>query len=225
MRDEVIFSCLLLTVCGMTIQKRNAEVEEIYVKHNDSGMKTRYEFNDIRISNRRKRWSIGSGNNGDHNSANGNHNIGNTNTKKSKHTNVIDARNERNLRRKRMLKICEKWSIGSNYTGEGNTADNNTNIDNKNTTTNEIGEGNFEHSEQKSDWSIGSNNEGNKNSANGNTNICNNQKQSHENTNVFIAGNVRNNGNNGKKSGTFLYYMVYMSKLLITCFIVRHLIL
>ncbi|XP_063397485.1 uncharacterized protein LOC134681771 isoform X3 [Mytilus trossulus] len=161
MRDEVIFSCLLLTVCGMAIQKRNADEEEIYDRRKDFGMKTRYEFSDIRISNRRKRWIIGSGNNGDHNSANGNQNIGNTNTKKSKHTIVIDARNERNLGRKRRLKICKKWSIGSNYTGDGNTADNNTNIDNKNKITNEIGVGNFEHSEQKSDWSIGSNNEGN----------------------------------------------------------------
>ncbi|VDI43207.1 Hypothetical predicted protein [Mytilus galloprovincialis] len=99
--------------------------------------------------------------------------------------------------KKRILKICKKWSIGSNYTGDGNTADNNTNIDNKNKVTNEIGEEHFEHSEQKSDWSIGSNNEGNKNSANGNTNICNNQKHNHKNTNVFKAGNV---GNNGKKS-------------------------
>ncbi|XP_063397493.1 glycosyltransferase-like protein gnt13 isoform X2 [Mytilus trossulus] len=182
----------------MSIQKRNVDVEEIYGKHNDFGMKTRDEFSDIRISNRRKRWSIGNGNNGDHNSANGNQNIGNTNIKKSKHTNVIDARNERNLGRKRRLKICKKWSIGSNYTGDGNTADNNTNIDNKNKITNEIGVGNFEHSEQKSDWSIGSNNKGNKNSANGNTNICNNQKHSHKNTNVLKAGHVRNNG---KESG------------------------
>ncbi|CAG2244720.1 unnamed protein product [Mytilus edulis] len=134
----------------MAIQKRNADVEEIYGRLNDFGMKTRYDFSDIRISNRRKR----------------------------------------------ILKICKKWSIGSNYTGDGNTADNITNIDNKNKITNEIGVGNFEHSEQKSDWSIGSNNEGNKNSANGNTNICNNQNHNHKNTNVFKAGNV---GNNGKK--------------------------
>lgn len=107
-------------------------------------------------------------------------------------------RNGRHFGRKRMLKICKKWSIGSNYTGDGNTADNNTHIDNKNTITNEIGVGNFEHSEQKSDWSIGSNNEGNKNSANGNTNICNNQKHNHKNTNIFKAANV---GNNRKKIG------------------------
>lgn len=89
-------------------------------------------------------------------------------------------------------------SIGSNYTGDRNTADNNTNIDNKNKIINEIGVGNFEHPERKSDKSIGSNDEGNENSVNGNTNICNNQKHNHNNTNVFKAGNV---GNNGKKRG------------------------
>lgn len=197
MRDEVIFSCLLLTVCGMAIQKRNADPEEIYGRNNDFEKEKRNDFSDIRISNRRKRWSIGSGNKGDHNSASGNRNIGNTNTKKSKHTNVIGAGNEKNFERKRNLKICKKWSIGSNYTGDGNTADNNTNIDNKNKITNGIGEGNFEHFEENSDWSIGSNNEGNKNSANGNKNICNNQKYNYKNTNAFKAGNV---GNNGRKS-------------------------
>ncbi|XP_052074919.1 skp1-protein-hydroxyproline N-acetylglucosaminyltransferase-like [Mytilus californianus] len=139
MRGEVIFSCLLLTVYGMAIQKRNADFEEIYGRNNDFEIEKRYDLSDIRISNRRKRWSIGSVNKGDHNCTSGNRNI------------------------------------------------------DKNKITNEIGEGNFERSEVKSDWSIGSNNEGNKNTANGNKSICNNQNHNFKNTNVFKAGNVGNN--------------------------------
>ncbi|XP_052074918.1 probable serine/threonine-protein kinase dyrk1 isoform X2 [Mytilus californianus] len=192
MKAVVIFSCLFMTVCGMGIQKRNADLGEMNGDNDDFAI-------DSLMNYLRKRWSIGSGNKGDQNSASGNRNIDNTNTKKSKNTNAVGAGNKRNFARKRNLKICKKWSIGSNYKGDGNTADNNTNIDsisknNKNKTTNEIGVGNFEHSKEKSDWSIGSNNEGNKNSANGNKNICNNQKHNYKNTNVFKAGNVRNNG-------------------------------
>ncbi|XP_063396024.1 N66 matrix protein-like [Mytilus trossulus] len=201
MKAVVIFSCLFMTVCGMGIQKRDADLGEINSDNDDLAI-------DSLMNYLRKRWSIGSGNKGNNNQANNNNNIGNSHEENNKDTHVAGFGNIGDFGKKRDWSNEEKkWSIGSGNKGDGNQANNNNNIGNShvenNKNTHVAGIGNIGDFGKKRSWSnedkrwdIGSGNKGNGNQANNNNNIGNSYEENNKNTHVGGIGNI---GDFGRK--------------------------